>query len=192
MIKFIIGVLALITASTSFAGVSLDDDAIYEMNKRMGYPAFKHSLGNMLDEKAKVVKVVYDAGIGDYGSSTVSSGVHGLGTTLPAGAIITRSWLQIAKSLSYGSHATATFKYYQFLASTIAFSCEDANNIKTATDLSRDANVQTDDFVEGASTGTAATFKGGIASECEITATLSRSSFDDGRILVFVEYVIGE
>lgn len=85
-------------------------------------------------------------------------GAHGLGVSLPAKAIIIRSWIHIATQLSDSGTCT------------LAISCEDANNIKTATDITGSA---ADALIEGESTGAASAFKKSIASACEITATVA-------------------
>jgi hypothetical protein len=70
---------------------------------------------------------------------------------------------------------------------TVALSCEDANNIKTATDITgSSANA----FVEGASTGAASAFVRGIGAACEITATVATATQDAGKLVGWVEYVV--
>lgn len=106
-------------------------------------------------------------------------GAHGLGVSLPAKAIIIRSWLYTVAQLT----DTGTC--------TIAFSCEDANNIKTATDF---GGVAADTLTEGASTGASSAFTKSIAAACEITATVadggSCAAPTTGSMNVWVEYVV--
>lgn len=105
-------------------------------------------------------------------------GAHSLGVALPAKALIIRSWLYTVTQMS----DTGTC--------TIAFSCEDANNIKTATDFGA---VSADTLTEGASTGATSAMTKSIASACNITATTADGGScvpSTGKMMVFVEYVV--
>jgi len=116
----------------------------------------------------------------DCASSGCSVGAHSLGVALPANAIITRSYIYIVTQLT----DTGTC--------TVAISCEDANNIKTATDITGTA---AGGFIEGASTGAASAFVGGIAAACNITGTVADGGScvpSAGKLIVYVEYVVGE
>jgi hypothetical protein len=101
---------------------------------------------------------------------------HGLGVSLPAKAIIIRSFFQIDTQFVDGG------------AGTVALSCEDANNIKTATDIT---GSSVGAFVEGASTGAASAFVGSIAASCEITATVAGAAQTAGKLTGWVMYVVG-
>jgi hypothetical protein len=104
-----------------------------------------------------------------------SVGAHTLGVTLPAKAVITRSYFKIIT------------QFVDSGSGTVALSCEDANNIKTATDITgSSANA----FVEGQSTGAASAFVRGIAAACEITATVATAAQDAGKLIGWVEYVV--
>ncbi len=114
----------------------------------------------------------------DFADGDLEVGAHSLGVSLPAKAIITRSYLHIETQLA----DTGTC--------TLAISCEDANNIKTATDLTGSA---ADALVEGQSTGAAAAFIKSIAATCAITATVADGGScvpSAGKGVVFVEYVV--
>lgn len=106
-------------------------------------------------------------------------GAHSLGVTLPAKSIIIRSWLYTVAQLT--DTGTCTF----------AISCEDANNIKTATDF---GGVAADTLTEGASTGAASAFTKSIAAACAITATVADGGScappTVGSMNVWVEYVV--
>jgi hypothetical protein len=113
-------------------------------------------------------------------ASGCSVGAHSLGVSLPANALITRSYIYVVTQLS----DTGTC--------TVAISCEDANNIKTATDITGTA---AGGFIEGASTGAASAFVGGIAATCAITATIADGGSCvpvAGKAIVFVEYNVVE
>lgn len=114
----------------------------------------------------------------DYADGDLDVGSAGLGVSLPAKAIITRSYIYVETQLA----DTGTC--------TLAISCEDANNIKTATDITGTGNGG---FVEGESDGAASNFKAAIASTCEITATVADGGScvpSAGKGTVFVEYVV--
>lgn len=126
----------------------------------------------------RIAKVKIDCTV----SGACDVGAHGLGVTLPASSIITRSWLEIAAQFTDTGSCS------------VAVSCEDANNIKTATDLSGSAAAA---LIEGESTGAASAFKTGIAAACEITNTVATfgattcSTNAAGKANVWVEYVVG-
>lgn len=124
----------------------------------------------------RMARATYDVTGGEHsGSSTVNSGLHSLGVTLPAKSLITRSYLYVADELVDGG------------SGTLAIQCEDANNIKTATDMT---GSSAGDSIEGESTGAASAFVGGIASDCVISAKVAGADISAGKINVFVEYVI--
>lgn len=111
-------------------------------------------------------------------ASGCTVGAHGLGVSLPAKAMIVRSFIHVETQLADSGTCTH------------AFSCEDANNIKTATDLTGSA---AEAFIEGASTGSAATMVSAIAATCEITFTVADGGScvpSTGKGEVFVEYVV--
>ncbi len=111
-------------------------------------------------------------------ASGCSVGAHLLGVSLPAKALITRSYIYVKTQFT----DTGTC--------TVAVSCEDANNIKTATDITGTAAAG---FIEGQSTGAASAFVAGIASTCEITATIADGGScvpANGYANIFVEYQV--
>lgn len=126
---------------------------------------------------ARVARFVYDATTTGYGSSVTDSGIHSMGVTLPAHAIITRSYLYVVTQLT-GNAGT-----------TIAFSCEDANNIKTATNL---LGFGAGTFAEGQSTGASGVMVTNIAADCDIKATIATGSLTAGRIIGYVHYLLAE
>lgn len=113
-------------------------------------------------------------------SSGCSVGAHGLGVTLPAAAVVTQSYIYVVTQLT----DTGTC--------TVAISCEDANNIKTATDITGSAAGA---FIAGQSTGTAASMVSGIAAACEITATVADGGSCaplTGKVIVYIDYMVAE
>lgn len=118
----------------------------------------------------KTARFIYD--VATDGGAT---GAHALGVYLPAKAVITRSYFKIITQFSDSG------------SGTVALSCEDANNIKTATDITgSSANA----FIEGASTGAASEFVRGIAANCNITATVAGVTQDAGKLVGWVTYVL--
>lgn len=104
-------------------------------------------------------------------------GTHSLGVALPAKAIIIRSWIHIVTQLV----DTGTC--------SLAIQCEDANNIKTSTDITGTA---ADGLIEGESTGAASAFKKAIASTCNISTVMTDTSScvpSAGTGEVYVMYV---
>jgi hypothetical protein len=102
---------------------------------------------------------------------------HATTVTLPAKALITRSWIYVVTQIVDAG------------SGTMAISCEDANNIKTATDLTGTA---AGGFIEGASTGAISAAVGSINAACAITFTIATAAATAGKLTVFVEYVVGE
>ncbi len=127
------------------------------------------SKGNYL-EKVAIAK--YDPSV--QGGSVAG---HGLGVTLPAGAIITQDWYLV------------TTQFTDSGSGTIALSCEDANNILTSGDIT---GISANTITTGASTGSAATMVRAIAAPCEITATVGGVTSLTGALTVFVRYIVGE
>jgi hypothetical protein len=104
-------------------------------------------------------------------------GAHLLGVTLPAKAIIVRTWFY-----------TVT-QFTDTTTGTVAFHCEDANNLYTATDITGiAAGATTPGAVDG---GAESTFVGSIGAACEITATVADDAMTAGRLIFFVEYFVG-
>jgi trimeric autotransporter adhesin len=119
----------------------------------------------------KIARFVFDQAV-----DGATIGAHLTGVSLPAKAIITNSWFY-----------TKT-QFADTGSGTVAISCEDANNIFTATDITGNAAGT---IVAGASDGgAAATFVGGIAAACEITVTVAGADQSAGALVGFVEYVV--
>lgn len=136
-----------------------------------------------------VVRAVWNpSGNSSHGSSTVNSGVQGLGVTLPAGALITDSYLYVVTA---PTHSTPVAR--------VGFQCEDSNNILAQTDLQGKAAGS---IIAGIQRGVgASTFAGGpsgqgavagIALPCEVSASISTNAYDAGKVILFLEYVLAE
>lgn len=114
----------------------------------------------------------------DFADGDLAVGAHSLGVALPAKTLITRSYIRIETQLV----DTGTC--------TVAIHCEDANNIKTATDITGTA---ANGFIEGQSTGAASAFVASIAAACNITLTVANGGScvpSAGKGEVYVEYVV--
>jgi hypothetical protein len=118
----------------------------------------------------RIAFFTYDVAV-DLGTVTT----HGLGVTLPAKAVITQSWYKIITQFSDSG------------SGTVALSCEDANNILTAGDIT---GISANTITTGASTGSAATMVRGIGAACEITATVATAAQDAGKLIGWVRYVV--
>lgn len=102
-------------------------------------------------------------------------GAYDTGVDLPAKAVITRSFFVV------------NTQFVDAGSGTVAISCEDANNIKTATDITGSADGA---IVEGESTGAASAFKSSIAAACPITVTVAGADQTAGSLTGFVEYYV--
>lgn len=119
---------------------------------------------------AKVARFVYDTAGG-----AGAIGAHTLGVTLPARAVIVRSYFKVITQFTDSG------------SGTVAISCEDANNIKTATDITGSA---ANAFVEGQSTGAISAAVRDIAAACVVTATVATATQDAGKLVGWVHYVL--
>lgn len=118
----------------------------------------------------RVAKAVYDVST-DLG--TIAA--HGLGVSLPAHAVVKQVWFY-----------TET-QFVDAGAGTVALSCEDANNLYSAADVT---GIAVGTTTAGVATGTAATMVKAIAADCEITATVAGAAQTAGKMTIFVEYVV--
>jgi hypothetical protein len=126
----------------------------------------------------KTVHAVWDVSANsDLGSSTVNSGVHGLGVYLPTSSLITRSYGWVETAMTDAGTALAD--------ATLALKCEDANNIKTGF-----TSLGANQFIEGASSGASSVMVASIAARCEVTATVTNDNFDHGKVHFYIRYVI--
>lgn len=119
-------------------------------------------------ENLRTARVVYDTA-----TSSGSTGAHGLGVKIPKGAVI--------KQVMYYVNTAFTGS-----GGTLALHCEDANNLKTATDIT---GLSAATMNAGGPIGTAATMVGAIADDCEITATIGGTTmYLAGKLTAYIEY----
>ena len=108
---------------------------------------------------------------------TLAVGAHGLGVTLPAKAIIEKSFFIVETQLASAGNAA-----------TVALHCETADNIFAAADIDADS---ADTIKAGVSDGAVANMKQ-ITSACEITATVAVEDLTAGKLVGFLTYVVTE
>jgi hypothetical protein len=102
-------------------------------------------------------------------------GTYSLGVKLPANAIITQSYLY-----SITQPTTAA-------SGTLAFQCQNANDIITATAAASYSSAGA--AIAGSSTAAASAFKYTTAA-CTIQATIATGALTAGKVTAFVEYVV--
>jgi hypothetical protein len=118
----------------------------------------------------RVATFIFDSAV-----SGITQGTYSTGVALPAKAVITRSYFKIIT------------QFVDAGAGTIAIFCEDANNIKTATDITGSA---ANAFVEGQSTGAASAFVRAIGAACNISVVIGGVDVSAGKLIGWVEYVV--
>ena len=129
----------------------------------------------------RLVKASWNATLNDQGSSTVDSGLHSLGITLPANSLVTQSWFYTQVQ---GVDAGTTSG-----AATLAIQCEDANNIYSANDIS---GISVGTITAGANTGTAGNMVAAIAADCNVSVQIAGDNWSAGADIIFIEYVLAE
>ncbi len=150
--KTIIALFVLITAYAALAGnTPFNNEQQAEMDKQIHYS----------------VKATYNAAVS--GDSAVA---HDLGVSLPVGAIITRSFIDVNTAFVNANNI-----------GRVAFHCQTAGNILAANALSQTGPL------EGISTGASTVFKE-ITVNCPVTATVTVGPFTAGSANVFIDYVL--
>jgi hypothetical protein len=103
-----------------------------------------------------------------------SGSTYNLGITLPAKSIIRQAWFYVKTQFVSAGNGT------------IALSCEDANNIFSAANITGTA---ADAITAGVPTGVASTMAKGIAANCNVIATIASSAYTAGVLNLFLEVV---
>jgi len=99
----------------------------------------------------------------------------GLGVTLPAKAVIEHAYFYTVTQVTDGGTGTG------------ALSCEDANNLYSAADVTGNAAGV---MVEGVPDGDVANFVTGIAAACELTWTIAGADATAGKLNFYVRYTV--
>ena len=165
--------LVLLTLATMVTLATSTTHAATGINAE--YSPFVPKVITKLDavKERRMAKAVLDCSA----SGACAIGAHSLGVQLPANALLTQSYYySVVQPVSAGS-------------GTIALSCEDANNILTAANLT---SKTVGSISAGNQTGVASTMTAGISSACNITATVASSDYTAGKLDVYVEYVVHE
>jgi hypothetical protein len=102
---------------------------------------------------------------------------HDLGVTLPANAIITRSFFKVLTAFTSVNSSAL-----------VALHCETASNIFSQQYVS---SLSTTLVTEGVSSGTSSLMKP-ITSACAITATVTGTALTAGKLVGWVTYVVAE
>jgi len=118
----------------------------------------------------RVAKANLDCGVSSCVAGTVS-----MVTTLPANAVIFQTFWRTETQFVDGG------------AGTVAFHCEDADNLFAAADITGNADGS---FVAGVQLGTIATMTGAIAAQCIITATIAVAEQTAGVLSLYVLYML--
>lgn len=172
--------LVMLLAATSFAAIPAGD--VYKLNNYMGQAAKDANLGTVVNEGGErglardghqpkqILVGTYDYSV--LGGQSLS--VIELGVSLPDNAIITRSYIDVITALVGAG-------------STIALYTEAANDVKTATAVASWGIG----FLEGQSTGTAASFKK-MTAERGLRMEISGNALTAGKFKAYVEYVMSE
>lgn len=121
-------------------------------------------------DAARRLKAIYDVSIHNAANST-----NGLGVYLPKNAVVTRSWYYVRTATT--GHPDAR----------VAFTCEDAGNLKAATDMTA---YSANSLVEGAATGATSAMVTSIGAQCEVQAVLTGNVMSTGLIELYVDYVV--
>lgn len=178
MKKFLLTLLA-----TGYAFGAISADKVYKLNQYMGPIAVQTKLGTLIDQGGsydlskdgispmKVAQATYDFAV----SGGASTADIDLGVTLPAKAIIRRSWLDILTQ-PVGS------------GSSVAIYVVNAGNILATESVS----TLTVGQHEGVSTGTTANMKK-IATAGNVKVTISgNNGLTAGKIKAYIEYVVSQ
>lgn len=161
-------------AAGSIATADLADNAVTGVKIAAGTVAESDLVVPTADgnNAGRMIRAVYDVAV-DLGTI----GAHLLGVSLPANSIITRSWF---------------FTVTQFVdagSGTVALSCEDADNILAAVDIT---GIAIGAKTTGVQDDAIANFTGSIAASCELTATVAVADQTAGKLILFVEYTVVE
>jgi hypothetical protein len=107
-------------------------------------------------------------------------GAHTLGVTIPAKGIVKRAYYQVVTTCADGASDNAT----------LAISVEGANDIVTAIAISDVTNVWDAGFHDAKPDGTAAHFVQASVARL-VTVTVAVHELTAGKVIVFLEYVMG-
>lgn len=177
--KYLVSVLGLLGATVALAGVDgafdgyspFRETVVREINTLKAQNSTSSYSGDGL-LSSRVARVTYDVSADGGGI-----GAHALGVTLPAHSMIKQAYFYLKSQFVSAS------------SGTLALSCEDANNIYSASSAVL-TPTPGGAPLSGVSTGTAANMVVGIGSACEVTATIASASFTGGKLNLFLDYIV--
>lgn len=174
--------VALTVSGLLQAGITAEKK--YNLNRYMGSTAEQVQLGTLVAQGGESAMAVDGIQAKQLVVSTYDFSVHGgasvnaigLGSSLPQGAIITRSWIDVITALtstgggsvSVGTDADGSY-----------------SNIKAGTAMASWTVGQ----IEGVSTGTAATMKK-MAADSEVRVLIGNAAVTAGKFKVYTEYSV--
>lgn len=121
-------------------------------------------------QQAELVQVTYD-----FAKQTGAVGTYSLGVTIPANAVIKRSYIY-----SITQPTTSA-------SGTLAFKCQNASDVLAATAAASFGAAGAS--IDGASTGAASAFKYTTAA-CTLQAVIATGALTAGKVTAYVEYVV--
>lgn len=113
----------------------------------------------------------------NFAVQTGATGTYDLGVSIPANAIITRSYLySITKPTTSAS-------------GTLAFYCNSSTNPEFKLDLAAASYPAAGALAEGIQTGTAANMSV-IATKCDVHASIKTGALTAGKVTLYINYVV--
>lgn len=180
-----------LTAAPAVYSYTTDNQA-YELNTKMGPTAFKTQLGTLVQQVEDVSSVsTVQATVGTHlkrvaratwnfdpqGRIDLAQGIASLNVTIPAKALITKSYLEvITKPTSTSSNGK------------LEFYCQNQGDILNPYVLD---SSSAGTFISGYSDGSINLFQK-MSSACTLKSKVTVNRFTAGRIVLFVEYVVSE
>jgi hypothetical protein len=154
-------------------------------NQRVSAPDFKMKRGAVTRQNGLTVKKVatalFDtAGTDSAGVANTTIASHGTGVYLPNDAVITRAWFEVLTTFTSATDAA-----------TLAVTTQTAGDVKAAIAISNVANPWDAGYTEGIQAGAAANFVK-LSAEREIVVAVAVEALTAGKMVIFVEYVIGD
>jgi hypothetical protein len=179
MTKYLLGTITFILAVSVFAAIKgapfmPETDARMNLIENRAATLEASTLASAYIADGVLAKKIVRATLDCSTASNCTIGAHALGVALPAKSILTRTVYYVAvQGVSAGS-------------GTIAVSCEDANNILTAANLT---SYAVGSIRDGNQTGVSNTSVASIGAACNVTATIATGDYTAGKLNFFIEYL---
>lgn len=207
MLKNILTALTLLLVAPVAHG-ALTSDNLYLLDNKMGPVANKAALGTEINRSHKSLTVVYDSRVGDcvtsngdstvvncitgnstfraHGDSSYSGGSHdlydsaGAVASLPANAVIVRSWLDVVTDFTSAASL-----------GQLAVQCGGSANIFTSQTMDQ-YNSAALGLLDGVSGGGASTTFRKVGGACNVEGLVTIEPFSTGKAIIYIEYVVTE